>query len=107
MKSFLDEKKTTEAVDFLENYKKYDNSTCEVYKILAGLHEEQANNEKALENLEQSFFINPYDIETHLSAARLYKKVGNNDKATREYKILLLLDKENAEALDYVNGKGK
>ena len=107
LKSFLDEKKTTEAVDFLENYKKYDNSTCEVYKILAGLHEEQANNEKALENLEQSFFINPYDIETHLSAARLYKKVGNNDKATREYKILLLLDKENAEALDYVNGKGK
>ncbi|GEM_PF-5847780 len=101
----LGENRTDDAITFLENYIRYDNSTFEVYKLLGGLYAEKGKTDEALRNYESGFMINPFDTDTHLSAARLYKKAGNAEKAAREYRILKVLDKNNAEAEEYLKGK--
>ncbi len=96
--ALMDAKKSADAAAILEKLRALGLDGHLLYKHLAEAYLDMGRPDDALKSLENSFSFNPYDAQTHLAAAKIFKGKGNVDLAVRECRAVLALDKDCKEA---------
>src|SRR6185369_16098644 len=87
------------AADVLESLVNKDENDIEALKSIARLRLADGDKQHALEALNASFFISPFDYAAHTRAGELSADLKNYEQALSEFKIALALQPPNiAEA---------
>ena len=87
--------------DMLESFVRVAENEIEALKKLTQLRLALGDKAKALEALQLSFFINPFDASQHLIAGDLYLDQKNSKAAITEYQVALALKPANLAEAHY------
>ncbi|HVF28872.1 MAG TPA: hypothetical protein VM943_11560, partial [Pyrinomonadaceae bacterium] len=89
------------AATALESLVKYDENNLAALKRIAELRRAQNDAARALEALQLSFYISPFDHAAHTEAGELY--LGRNEAAPalREFQVALALQPPNVAEANY------
>ena len=78
-----------QVADVLEMLVRHNSDNVDVLKVVARMRLAQGDRAKALEALQMSFFINPFDYATHLRAGELYAQSQDYRGALAEFQTAL------------------
>ncbi|HVG19759.1 MAG TPA: tetratricopeptide repeat protein [Blastocatellia bacterium] len=81
----------SEAASALETLTRYNETNVEALTKLARLRLSLGDQKGALEALETTFYIQPFDASLHKLAGNVYLEQGNVPQATREFRALVAL----------------
>jgi tetratricopeptide (TPR) repeat protein len=96
------EGKIDEAIALLQNAIKNNKKMPGLYVYLSSLHEENKKLSSAEEILKEGLLISPQSIDLHYSLGVLYEKTNRFQESIREMELVLKIDPDNAEALNFI-----
>ena len=90
-----------QVADVLEMLVRHNSDNVEILKAVARMRLAQGDRAKALEALQMSFFINPFDYATHMRAGELYAQSQDYHGALAEFQTVLALQPPNIAEANY------
>ena len=90
-----------QAAKVLEGLVKSDENNLEALKTIARLRLALGEKQPALDALQASFYINPFDYKLHTQAGELSVDLKNYDVALREFQVALALAPPNVAEANY------
>ncbi len=90
-----------QAAKMLEGLVKNDENNLEALKTIARLRLALGDRQQALDALQASFFISPFDYKLHTQAGELNVELKNHAQALREFQVALALAPPNIAEANY------
>jgi tetratricopeptide (TPR) repeat protein len=90
-----------QVADVLEMLVRHNSDKVDVLKAVARMRLAQGDRAKALEALQLSFFINPFDYATHVQAGELNSQSQDYGAALAEFQTVLALQPPNVAEANY------
>jgi tetratricopeptide (TPR) repeat protein len=91
----------TEAAAALESLTRYNETNAEAFSKLARLKLELGDRVGALEALQSSFYVYPFDVTLHKLAGDVYLDHGRALDAVREFRVVVALEPPDAAGAHY------
>ena len=91
----------TQAAKVLDSLVKNDENNLEALKTIARLRLALGERQQALDALQASFFISPFDYKLHTQAGELSVELKDYAKALREFQVVLALTPPNVAEANY------
>jgi len=90
-----------QAAKVLESLMKTDENNLEALKAIARIHLALGERQQALDALQSSFFISPFDYKLHTQAGELSVELKNYPQALTEFQVALALAPPNIAEANY------